>query len=232
MHTVKVLLRFHSRSRSMAAILKVSDANQGAVRAECFCDSCLRSPRPQTDHPPNRTASKHQHEHLYYGRLCSVVYKRTKRLGLWPTFDLRFFAYQATLRREITTIRYRAINHALESDTEQQSIMKKAAIGRIPPELWYIVFENMDLMDRLVATHVCSDWRSIALRSSRLWRDLDFYSDHDTDCINHWSDPPFIAVTHGNGLITEHALPHDPHSDNKRVRFHLQHSLEIRSTGL
>ncbi|EJD51743.1 hypothetical protein AURDEDRAFT_181892 [Auricularia subglabra TFB-10046 SS5] len=42
-------------------------------------------------------------------------------------------------------------------------------VNMLPPELWLAVFELLPLSDRIRATHVCSQWRAVALSSPSAW---------------------------------------------------------------
>ncbi|KZW02687.1 hypothetical protein EXIGLDRAFT_829203 [Exidia glandulosa HHB12029] len=54
---------------------------------------------------------------------------------------------------------------------------------RLPDEVWCMIWQDMPLVDRLRITHVCHDWRQLALGSPRVWCTVDlwFYR-HDDNC--------------------------------------------------
>lgn len=54
---------------------------------------------------------------------------------------------------------------------------------RLPDELWLLVWAQAHLADRITLTHVCHFWRTLALRSPRMWTHVEVYSlEHRLGC--------------------------------------------------
>ncbi|KZW01425.1 hypothetical protein EXIGLDRAFT_692894 [Exidia glandulosa HHB12029] len=54
---------------------------------------------------------------------------------------------------------------------------------RLPDELWPLVWAQAHLSDRITLTHVCHFWRTLALRSPRMWTHVEMYSlEHRLGC--------------------------------------------------
>ncbi|KZV92443.1 hypothetical protein EXIGLDRAFT_836448 [Exidia glandulosa HHB12029] len=50
---------------------------------------------------------------------------------------------------------------------------RRGAFIDLPNELWYIIWHDLDLDERVVLTHVCRRWRLLAGRTPSLWQDID-----------------------------------------------------------
>ncbi|KAH7103592.1 hypothetical protein BKA62DRAFT_695842 [Auriculariales sp. MPI-PUGE-AT-0066] len=60
------------------------------------------------------------------------------------------------------------------------ALNQRAAHGHgLPRELWAAIWSTLGLDDRIVVTHVCHDWRTLALSSPNVWSDL---------CVRYWCD--------------------------------------------
>jgi len=47
-------------------------------------------------------------------------------------------------------------------------------VPNIPNEIWSEIWGQLTMHDRIVVTHVCRDWRRLALESPTLWSNIDF----------------------------------------------------------
>ena len=55
-------------------------------------------------------------------------------------------------------------------------------LPRLPIELWIEVWKNLDICHRVLVSHTCARWRSIALASTELWRDVDIHLPLSVEC--------------------------------------------------
>ncbi|EJD42676.1 hypothetical protein AURDEDRAFT_126267 [Auricularia subglabra TFB-10046 SS5] len=53
---------------------------------------------------------------------------------------------------------------------------RRSPILRVPNEISCMIWSLLDLRDKIAVTHVCADWRTVALGTPTLWRTLEGYS--------------------------------------------------------
>ncbi|KZV94832.1 hypothetical protein EXIGLDRAFT_834672 [Exidia glandulosa HHB12029] len=51
---------------------------------------------------------------------------------------------------------------------------KRVIACRVPPEVLEMIFHQLDLLDRVALTEVCSSWRNVAVSDARLWNEASF----------------------------------------------------------
>ncbi|KZW01232.1 hypothetical protein EXIGLDRAFT_830195 [Exidia glandulosa HHB12029] len=74
-----------------------------------------------------------------------------------------------------------SVRDALVSELRDQS-NRLFPRYRLPDELWCMIWRQLSLDGRIHVSHVCHDWRTLALSSPALWSDLHFVtSRHDQD---------------------------------------------------
>ena len=59
-------------------------------------------------------------------------------------------------------------------------------VPNAPNEVWSEIWTLLPMHDRVAVSHVCRDWRRIALSSPSLWSDIDF----EYSCNAHYEDYP------------------------------------------
>ncbi|KZW00834.1 hypothetical protein EXIGLDRAFT_830479 [Exidia glandulosa HHB12029] len=71
--------------------------------------------------------------------------------------------------------------------------------SRLPNELWLILWQGLELADRVSVSCVCHAWRALALESTRLWGFIDFHSNlHSGYCdCEECQDAAAIVVEKG-----------------------------------
>lgn len=81
---------------------------------------------------------------------------------------------------------------------------------KLPDELWCMVWEDLPLADRVRVTHVCHDWRTLALGTPRVWRCIDywFYRHNEAcTCIECAFQGDSSRSVRTNALLVSLALP-------------------------
>ncbi|KZV92826.1 hypothetical protein EXIGLDRAFT_692377 [Exidia glandulosa HHB12029] len=79
---------------------------------------------------------------------------------------------------------------------------------RLPDEVWFMVWQDLPLVDRLRVTHVCHDWRRLALGTPLIWCDIDLwvYRHPDACKCDDCSLTPGLHPMLSNARLVRHVL--------------------------